>query len=72
MPKVSIYVPDVMYDEARRRELPLSQLAQRAFADAMANDANQEWIARARRRPVRATAVGTDELMAAVAEEFED
>ncbi len=70
MPKISIYVPDAMYDEIRRRELPLSQLAQHAFAAALASDANAAWIAGARRRPVRSTAVSTEDLMAAVDTEF--
>ncbi|MBN9611464.1 MAG: hypothetical protein BGO26_17485 [Actinobacteria bacterium 69-20] len=73
MPKVSIYIPDAMYDEMRRRELPLSQLAQRAFAEALSADENSSWIAAARRRPVRSDAVGaigTEELMSDVDEEF--
>lgn len=70
MPKVNIYVPDAMYDELRRRKLPISQLAQRAFAAALDDDANAEWIARARRRPMRPSRLTTEELMDAVDEEF--
>lgn len=70
MPKVNIYVPDAMYDELRRRELPISKLAQRAFAAALQDDANAEWIARARRRPVRSSSISTEDLMDAVDAEF--
>jgi post-segregation antitoxin (ccd killing protein) len=71
MPKVSIYIPDALYSEIRRRELPLSQVAQRAFAQALADDRNQGWIAAARRRPARTTTITTEELMADVDAEFE-
>lgn len=72
MPKVNIYVPDAMYDELRRRELPISQLAQRAFADAIEQGANAEWIARARRRPVRVGSIRTEDLMDEVDSEFDE
>jgi post-segregation antitoxin (ccd killing protein) len=72
MPKVNIYVPDAMYDELRRRELPISQLAQRAFAHAIEQEANAEWIARARRRPIRACSISTEDLMSAVDSELEE
>lgn len=70
MPKVSIYVSDKMYDELRRRELPISQLAQQAFADALASDVNAAWIAAARTRPIRTTSVSSESLMADVDDEF--
>ena len=70
MPKVSIYIPDEMYDEVRRRDLPLSAVAQRAFAEAIRAGRNADWIATARRRPGRTSAIGTEELMAEVDEEF--
>lgn len=72
MPKVNIYVPDAMYDELRQRGLPISQLAQRAFAAALTENANAEWIARARRRPTRPSRISTEELMAAVDAEYDD
>lgn len=70
MPKISIYVSDAMYDELRRRELPISQLAQRAFSVALTEEANAAWIARARERPVSPASVGTEDLMEAVDAEF--
>lgn len=70
MPKVNIYVPDAMYDELRRRDLPISRLAQRAFAAALDEHANAAWIARARRRPLRAASLSSEALMETVDEEF--
>lgn len=70
MPKVSIYIPDSLYDEIRQRGLPLSQVAQRAFRDALSTDSNAEWIAAARRRPVKTSTIDTETLMDAVDAEF--
>lgn len=70
MPKVSIYIPDALYDEIRRRDLPMSQLAQRAFAEALASHRNADWIAAAKKRPTKKPALSTEELMAAVDAEF--
>ena len=70
MPKVSVYVPDRMYDELRRRELPISQLAQQAFADALAGDVNAAWIAAARARPSHDSPTSSEDLMADVDDEF--
>ena len=70
MPKVSVYVPDKLYDELRRRQLPISQLAQQAFADALAGDVNAAWIAAARARPVHGSPTSTEDLMADVDDDF--
>lgn len=70
MPKVNIYVPDAMYDELRKRKLPMSRLAQHAFSAALDEQENAAWIARARRRPIRPSGTSTDELMKAVDSEF--
>lgn len=71
MPKISIYVPDDLYAELRRQNLPISTLAQDAFRDALDSRHNREWIARARQRPARSSsAVGTAEIIAAVRDEF--
>lgn len=74
MPNVSIEVPDEMYAELRRRELPLEQLAQRAFAAALADvdvDANRDWIARARQRSTKRIWITTEDLMQGVDKDFE-
>ncbi|QAY60511.1 hypothetical protein ET475_11265 [Microbacterium protaetiae] len=62
MPKVSIYVPDALYDEVRRKKIPLSTVAQRAFEDAVNARGNTEWIAAARSRTPR-----TDDVIDVVA-----
>jgi len=71
MPKVSIYIPDALYDEIKRRALPMSQVAQRAFVAALSNDRNAAWVAAARKRPIRTSALTTEAIMTAVDEEFE-
>lgn len=70
MPKVSIYLPDELYAEAKRQGLPLSQVAQEAFAAALTGEHNAQWIAAARARPLRDSALSTEDLMAAVDEDF--
>lgn len=70
MPKVNVYVPDEMYAELRRRDLPISQIAQRAFSTELAKASNSEWIARARKRPLRRTAITTEDLMSAARDDF--
>ncbi|MCR1786035.1 type II toxin-antitoxin system CcdA family antitoxin [Nocardioides carbamazepini] len=71
MPKVNIYVPDVLYDEIRRTDLPISSIAQQAFRDALSARANADWVAAARSRPARTTQrVDTVALMDEVRDEF--
>lgn len=70
MPKVSIYLPDELYRQARERDLPLSALAQDAIERALRRASLEEWIARERRRPRRtAQDVDTSRLMAEVRED---
>lgn len=71
MPKVSIYIPDGMYDEVRRHRLPLSQIAQRAIAEALKSDRNAAWIDAARERSTRHSTLSSESLMAAVDDEFD-
>jgi len=71
MPKVSIYLPDELYAEVRRQELSISVLAQQACRDALAANANREWIERSRLRRPRTTAkVDTAAILDTVREEF--
>ncbi|GAA1505105.1 type II toxin-antitoxin system CcdA family antitoxin [Nocardioides humi] len=71
MPKVNIYVPDALYDEIRRTDLPISSIAQQAFRDALSARANADWIAAARTRPTRTTRrIDTAALMDDVRDEF--
>ena len=48
MPKVSVYLPDELYGEAREHKLPISALAQRAIKDALAAERTTDWARRAR------------------------
>ena len=51
MPKVSVYLPDELYREARMRQLPLSSLVQEAVERALRNSDRQEWVVRVRSPP---------------------
>lgn len=53
MPKVSIYLPDDLYRDARAHELPLSALAQQAIENALSATRTREWVHRVRNRPPR-------------------
>lgn len=71
MPKVSVYLPDDLYREAKAKGLPISTLAQEAIERALREDELQEWVAKARARPRRTHAiVDTAALMDEVREEF--
>lgn len=74
MPKVSVYLPDDLYQEARARGLSLSSLTQRAVRESLGAERNAQWLERARerarRRAGRTTRISTDELMDEVREEF--
>lgn len=71
MPKVSIYVPDALYQEARARELSLSALTQRAIERALAASRTSEWAAKVRVRPPRHHGrVDTSALVDSVREDF--
>ncbi len=71
MPKVSVYLPDELYREARMRQLPLSALVQEAVERALRNSDRQEWVARVRSRPRRHDSdIDTALLLSSVREEF--
>lgn len=53
MPKVSVYLPDELYQRARQRGLSLSAVTQQALVQALQSEANAEWVARARDRARR-------------------
>lgn len=74
MPKVSVYLPDDLYREARARGLSLSTLAQQAVRRSLAAEGNADWLERARQRAReragRPHGTTTEQLMDAVREEF--
>ena len=53
MPKVSVYLPDELYREARDRGLPISSIAQQAIEKALRSTGTQRWIEDVRKRPPR-------------------
>ncbi len=53
MPKVSVYLPDDLYREARARGLPLSELTQHAVQHALLTSWRTDWVDRVRARAPR-------------------
>jgi post-segregation antitoxin (ccd killing protein) len=71
MPKISVYVPDDLYQRARASGLAVSALTQEAIVEALRKQHNERWVAGVRRRPSRVEgAIDTSSLMAEVREEF--
>ena len=71
MPKVSVYLPDDLYQAARDEGLPISTLTQDAIRGALATKANAAWIEEMRHRaPIVSRPVDTSALMAEVRDEF--
>jgi post-segregation antitoxin (ccd killing protein) len=70
MPKLSVYVPDELYDAVRRHDIAVSAVAQAALEAAVATKANRAWVARAQDRPLRRSGIDTSSLIADVREEF--
>jgi len=72
MPKVSVYLPQELYEQAKARSLPVSSLAQAAIEEALRVDSTDRWIEKVRSRPKRqAKDFDTTALMAEVRDEFE-
>jgi post-segregation antitoxin (ccd killing protein) len=53
MPKVSIYLPDALYEAVRKHEIAVSAVTQRALEEEVRRHANLDWIERVHRRPPR-------------------
>jgi hypothetical protein len=73
MPKVSVYLPDELYREAKEHGLPISALAQQAVEAALRRASTDEWVARMRARPAPETPrppFDISELMDEVRDEF--
>lgn len=73
MPKVSVYLPDYLYQQARERGLPLSTLTQTAVEQAVRHNDLRGWIDHERRRSPRLTeAIDTAELIDEVRKDLSD
>lgn len=74
MPKVSVYLPDDLHDEVRRRGLSLSGLTQAAVREAIAKDELSAWLETMRDRlrdgPRSPGEPPIEDVMAEVADEF--
>jgi post-segregation antitoxin (ccd killing protein) len=71
MPKVSVYLPDELYEAARSHGLSLSRLTQQAIRAAIDEAPNAAWLEQVRSRPPRCeTEIDTSELLDEVREEF--
>jgi post-segregation antitoxin (ccd killing protein) len=71
MPKVSVYLPDELYREARERRLSISALTQQALEAALRHKRTEQWVERVRARPPRVSErVDTAALLGRVRDEF--
>lgn len=71
MPKVSVYLPDDLYQRARAAGLKLSAVTQEAVRAELAQAPNAAWVEAVRRRPPRVTRqIDTSTLVAEVRDEF--
>ena len=71
MPKVSVYLPDELYEAARARGLSLSRLKQSALRAAIEASPNAAWPEQVRARPSRCkTEIDTSRLLEEAREEF--
>lgn len=71
MPKVSVYLPEELAAEVRRRGLPLSSLTQHAVQEAIRAEDTSTWVTRMRTKgPVVAGGVDVSAVMESVRDEL--
>lgn len=71
MPKVSVYLPDALYDEVRKHDIAISAVTQEALEAEVHRHANRDWIERVRSRPTRVdVSIDTEALLDGVRSEF--
>lgn len=71
MPKVSVYLPEDLYREARERRLPISALAQQAVEAALRRGETDRWVDAVRARGPRCrAAIDTSSLLGEVRDDF--
>ncbi|MEX0791421.1 MAG: toxin-antitoxin system HicB family antitoxin [Actinomycetota bacterium] len=71
MPKVSIYLPDLLYRQAQEKGLSLSSLAQRAVERALKESSAADWVVGVRSREARFRGtIDTADLLDRARDEF--
>jgi len=71
VPKISVYLPDDLYQRAREQGLKLSALTQRAIERELDRDPNREWLRQVRiRSPRTEKVIDTAALVDDVRDEF--
>jgi post-segregation antitoxin (ccd killing protein) len=71
MPKVSIYLPDPLYDAVRKHDIAVSAVTQQALEAEVRRQANAEWVQRVKAREPRVDRrIDTSALLDDVREEF--
>lgn len=71
MLKISVYLPDHLYRQARERGLSISRIAQDAIERELRGVANADWIAHVSARPPRTTPkIDTSQLLDVTRDEF--
>ncbi len=70
MPRLSVYVADELYEAVRSHGIAVSAVAQAALQAEVSRRANDRWVERARRQPVRESPIDTSGLMGQVRDEF--
>jgi len=71
MPKVSVYLPDLLYDAVRKHEIAVSAVTQQALEAAVRQQANVAWVEQVRARRTRvSTTIDTSALVDEVRNTF--
>ena len=64
MPKVSVYLPDPLYEAVRKHDIAVSAVAQEALEAEVRKHVNREWVERVgRRKPRVRTRIDTATLI---------
>lgn len=71
MPKVSVYLPDALYQAARDHDLSISALTQQAIVEAVRARTTTAWVSRMRaRQGAGVKPIDTSQLIDEVREDF--
>lgn len=71
MPKVSVYIPDDLYDAVRKHGISISTVSQKALKMELRRQTNIDWVEQVRSRPARVQShIDTAAVLADVRDEF--